>query len=297
MTDLVIRNVRVLDGTGTPAFPADVTLDGGRISAVSTDGSSASADREIDGAGACLAPGFIDTHSHDDGAFFRHPGMEFKLAQGVTTVVTGNCGFSAIPADPGQDRVAASGGILAGLDGTFTDLSGYYAAALERKLAINNIMLVGHNTVRTLVLGMAERAPTQRELKAMRNHVELAFEQGACGFSTGLIYRPGRWSNTEEIIELASAAKPFDALYTTHMRDEGEGLLEAVDETLTIGRQVDVQAHISHHKSIACSEYRKTLQSYHLWHEIDHCQIAGCRIFRIASFHVASTFSLGPEEL
>ena len=98
MTDLLIRNVAVLDGSAAPAFNADVAIDGGRIAAIITDGSGGSADREIDAGGACLAPGFIDTHSHDDGAFFRHPGMEFKLAQGVTTVVAGNCGFSAIPA-------------------------------------------------------------------------------------------------------------------------------------------------------------------------------------------------------
>lgn len=275
MTDLLIRNALVLDGTGSAAFPADVAVDGGRIAAVITDGSNTPADREIDGAGACLAPGFVDTHSHDDGAFFRHPGMEFKLAQGVTTVVTGNCGFSAIPAESGQDRDAASGGILAGLQGTFTDLAGYYAAALERKPAINNIMLVGHNTVRTLVLGMAERAPVKGELEAMRNHVELAMEQGACGFSSGLIYRPGRWSKTDEVIELASVAKPFDALYATHMRNEGEGLLEAVDETLTIARQAGVHAHISHHKSAGQPNWGKVKDSLA---KVDAALAAGQRI-------------------
>ena len=107
-------------------------------------------------------PGLIDTHAHDDGAFFRYPGMEFKLAQGVTTVVSGNCGFSAVPADPQADSVAASGGILAGVEGQFTDLEGYFAAVLERSPAINNMMLVGHNTVRSLVLGQENaRLPAQ----------------------------------------------------------------------------------------------------------------------------------------
>src|SRR5215468_10091458 len=133
MTDLAIRNVQVLDGSGGAAFSADVEIDGGRIVSIGTAGA---ARREVDGNGLCLAPGFIDTHSHDDGAFFRYPGMEFKLAQGVTTVVAGNCGFSAIPADPNGDAVAASGGILAGLTGEFTDLSGYFKAALARKPAI-----------------------------------------------------------------------------------------------------------------------------------------------------------------
>lgn len=246
MADLAIRNVKILDGSGGEAFDADVEVDDGRIRTV---GSAGAADREIDGGGAYLAPGFIDTHAHDDGAFFRHPGMEFKLAQGVTTVVCGNCGFSAIPAEPDTDAVTASGGILAGLEGVFTDLAGYYAEALKRSPAINNMMLVGHNTVRTLAMGMEEREPSGSEMVTMRDHVARAMDQGACGFSTGLIYRPGRWSRTEEVIELAKAVKPFEGLYTTHMRNEGDRLLESVEETLLIGRESDLHVHISHHKS------------------------------------------------
>jgi N-acyl-D-aspartate/D-glutamate deacylase len=261
MNELLIRNVQLLDGTGAQARPADVAIDGGRISAVTGVGGAGAARREIDGAGACLAPGFIDTHAHDDGAFFRHPGMEFKLAQGVTTVVCGNCGFSAVPADPAMDASVASGGILAGLAGEFTDLDGYFAAALARRPAINNMMLVGHNTVRTLVMGAARRAPTASELASMRAHVRTALEQGACGFSTGLIYRPGRYSATDEVIELAKEAQPFDALYTTHMRNEGDRLLEAVEESLEIGIQSGVHLHISHHKAAGERNWGKVKDS------------------------------------
>ena len=234
MTDIAIRNVAVLDGSGSPAFAADVEIENGRIVSVNRDGTAGPADIEIDARGLTLAPGFIDTHAHDDGAFFRHPGMEFKLAQGVTTVVSGNCGFSAVPADPERDPATASGGILAGLEGRFTDLDGYFAAVLEREPAINNMMLVGHNTVRSLVMNMEQRAPSTLELKRMKEYVALALDQGACGFSTGLIYRPGRWSETEEVIELATAARTHDALYTTHMRNEGGGLLESVAEVIRI---------------------------------------------------------------
>lgn len=258
MVDLAIRNVNVLDGSGSAAFEADVEIDDGRIRTVGTAGA---ADREIDGEGAYLAPGFIDTHSHDDGAFFRYPGMEFKLAQGVTTVVAGNCGFSAIPADPDADSVTASGGILAGLEGEFVDLAGYCAEALKREPAINNMMLVGHNTVRALTMGMDEREPTGAELETMRGHVRRALEQGACGFSTGLIYRPGRWSRTDEVVELAKVAKPFEALYTTHMRNEGDRLLEAVEETLLIGRESGVHVHISHHKAAGQPNWGKVKDS------------------------------------
>jgi N-acyl-D-amino-acid deacylase len=272
MTDLTIRNVNILDGTGSPEFQADIEIENGRIKSV---GNAGPASNEIDGEGKYLAPGLIDTHAHDDGAFFRHPGMEFKLAQGVTTVVSGNCGFSAIPLDPSKDMVAASGGILAGIEGDFNDLDGYFAAALQRQPAINNMMLVGHNTVRTLVMGSERRNPSKAELSEMKGYVEKALEQGACGFSTGLIYRPGRFSETEEIIELASAAKPHDALYTTHMRNEGDRLLEAVEETLRIGRETDVHAHISHHKSAGKQNWGKVTQSLDL---IDKALSSGQRV-------------------
>ena len=197
MNDLIFRQVRILDGSGSPEWVGDVSVRDGRINEVGTVTEGlVSGGREVVGNGAVLSPGLIDTHAHDDGAFFRHPGMEFKLSQGVTTVVSGNCGFSAIPADPTKDSVAASGGILAGLEGEFTDLDGYYAAALARRPAINNMMLVGHNTVRSLVMGDSKSAPTDSQLREMQGHVTHALEQGACGFSSGLIYRPGRFSDT-----------------------------------------------------------------------------------------------------
>jgi len=254
MLELAFRNVAILDGTGAPAFDGDVGVDDGRIVSV---GEAGAAKAEIDGKGMCLAPGFIDTHAHDDGAFMRYPDMTFKLAQGVTSVVSGNCGFSAVPADPTIDSARTSGGILAGLEAGITDLASYFDAVLERKPAINNMMLVGHNTVRTLTMGMEKRAPTQVELSTMSNHVALALEQGACGFSSGLIYRPGRYSETEEVAALAAAAAPFDALYTTHMRNEGDKLLEAVDESLTIAREANVHLHISHHKSAGKANWGK----------------------------------------
>ncbi len=272
MTDLAIRNATILDGTGAPAFTGDVGIDGDRISAV---GSVGAAKAELDAAGWHLAPGFIDTHSHDDGAFFRYPGMEFKLSQGVTTVVAGNCGFSAIPADPTMDAARASGGILAGLTGQFTDLNGYFATVLQQRPAINNMMLVGHNTVRTLAMGYAHRAPDGAEMRAMKDAVTTAMEQGACGFSTGLIYRPGRWSETEEVIELAALVAPFDALYTTHMRNEGDLLLEAIEEALRIGQESRVHVHISHHKSAGKANWGKVRDSLQ---RIDTALAAGQRV-------------------
>lgn len=262
MNDLIFRQVRILDGSGGAEFIGDVGVSDGRINEVGTVTQGLAAKgREIRAPGSILCPGLIDTHAHDDGAFFRHPGMQFKLSQGVTTVVSGNCGFSAIPADPSKDSVAASGGILAGLEGEFTDLDGYYAAALARKPAINNMMLVGHNTVRSLVMGDNKGIPSDSEMQQMQQHVSHALEQGACGFSSGLIYRPGRYSDTAEVTELAKMAAPFDALYTTHMRNEGDRLLEAVEESLQIARDSGVHLHISHHKAAGKSNWGKVRES------------------------------------
>lgn len=273
MIDLIIRNARIVDGSGQPAFEGDVEVDEGRIRSIGS--ATGTARQEVDAHGLHLSPGFIDVHSHDDGAFIRHPDMAFKLAQGVTTCVCGNCGFSAIPARAGADQATLSGGILAGLQGDFTDLEGYFDAALAAGPAINNVMLVGHNTVRALVMGFDQRAPTPDELAQMRAKVSEAMAQGACGFSTGLIYRPGRWSRTEEVIELAREVQPFAGLYTTHMRNEGDRLLEAVDETLRIGREAGVHAHISHHKSAGKPNWGKVGESLAL---VDAAKAAGQRV-------------------
>jgi N-acyl-D-amino-acid deacylase len=255
--DLVIKGARVLDGSGGPAIEADVAVRDGRIHSV---GSSGPARREIDADGAVLAPGFVDTHTHDDAALLQYPGMEFKLAQGCTSLVIGNCGFSAAPARSAQGA-PGSAGLFAGLDTPWTDLAGYFRAVERLGPATNTMALVGHNTIRSLVMGNEKRQPDPTELREMRGHVEQSLEQGACGFSTGLIYRPGRYSTTEEVIALAEPLAAHGALYATHMRNEGDGLLEAVEETLQIGREVGCPVHISHHKAAGRPNWGRVRES------------------------------------
>jgi N-acyl-D-amino-acid deacylase len=245
MADLIIRNALVVDGTGGDRFEADVAVEGDWITTVGDVGSAGGAE-EIDANGHVLAPGFIDVHTHDDGALLRYPGMEFKLAQGCTSLVIGNCGFSGSPAQPGEGEPSG----LIGVDPTWSDLAGFRAAVAGVRPAVNAMALVGHNTIRSMVMGEGERrAPTDDELDAMRRHVRTAMEQGACGFSTGLIYRPGRWSDTDEVIELAKESAAAGGIYATHMRNEGDRLLEAVDEAIHIGRTAELPVQISHHKS------------------------------------------------
>ncbi|PFG74912.1 dihydroorotase [Tepidiforma thermophila] len=243
MAELVFREATVIDGSGAPGFVADVAVEGDRIAAV---GGAPPGAREVDARGLVLCPGFIDTHSHDDGAFLRHPDMAFKVAQGVTTDVSGNCGFSTVPNEPGREYMP---GDISGPGSSWTDLESYFAACMAKRPAINNLMLVGHNRVRAHVMGLERRAPTADELAKMRGHVARAMEQGAAGLSTGLIYEPGRYAATEEIVALAAEAAPYGGLYVTHMRNEGDRLLEAVDEAIAIAREAGVGLHISHHKA------------------------------------------------
>jgi N-acyl-D-amino-acid deacylase len=249
MYDLAIRNAQILDGNGAPAYAGDVAIAEGRI--VDAGAAPGNARREIDAAGKTLAPGFVDTHTHDDGAMLRYPGMEFKLAQGVTTCVLGNCGFSVAPATQAARRLVESSAILAVGDTPvdWDDLAGYRARVEAARPAVNGIALIGHNTLRAAAFGNEQRPPTDAELARMQAWVEQAMAQGACGLSTGLIYEPGRWSTTEEIIALCERVAPHGGVYATHMRNEGEGLLDAVDETLRIGREAGAPVHVSHHKA------------------------------------------------
>ena len=254
MADTVIRNATIIDGTGAQRFTGDVTIEDGHISEVGS--SSGAAAVEVDATGLVLAPGFVDVHTHDDGALLQPPDMAFKISQGCTSVVVGNCGFSAIPAVPGDSTLD-----LSGVQANWSDLEGYRQNVENSGPALNAMMLVGHNTIRSLEMGNERRAPNDQELERMQQHVELAMEQGACGFSTGLVYRPGRWSDTDEILELAKIVAPFDGIYATHMRNENDHLLEAVDEALEIGTKAGVAVQISHHKAAGERNWGKVEES------------------------------------
>jgi N-acyl-D-amino-acid deacylase len=245
-----------LDGSGSPAVEGDITIDGGRIASVG--GPAGSARLEIDGHGATLAPGFVDTHTHDDGALLAHPDLRFKLAQGCTSLVIGNCGYSAVPAINGQPL---TGGLFGRQTATWSDLDGFRRAVDEARPACNSVALVGHNTMRMAAMGDDRRAPTDQELDQMRQWTRSAMEQGACGLSTGLIYVPGRYSRSEEIVELAAELAPFRGLYATHMRNEGDALLDSVGEALAIGRQAGVAVHISHHKAAGRGNWGRVADS------------------------------------
>ncbi|HKO52204.1 MAG TPA: D-aminoacylase [Polyangiaceae bacterium] len=256
--DLSIRDALLLDGSGQGPRVADVHIEGDRIALI---GSGPSGKREIAARGRALAPGFVDVHAHDDAALLSTPSLEFKLLQGVTTVVIGNCGFSLAPLSPGGSEPPGNASLFPGFSGRFSDLDAYGEAFVAARPAVNALSLVGHNAVRSHVMGNDEREPSNDELARMREHVRRALEQGAGGFSTGLIYRPGRVATTSEIIELARPLSEFGALYATHMRSEGDRLLESVEETLSIAAALGCRTQISHHKAGGRRNWGKVKES------------------------------------
>jgi N-acyl-D-amino-acid deacylase len=244
---LLLRGGLVIDGTGAPARRVDVAVRDGRIAAVETD--LGSADRVIDVRDMAIAPGAIDIHSHSDESMFVNSAMESTLHQGVTTVVCGNCGGASAPvmglAASEMDRDMAR----FGLDRTWTSF-GEYAAAVERNGAsINICSFVGHGTLRMCVMGGDAREPKAGELAAMKAILASALAEGAIGMSTGLIYPPSAYGSTDEIVALASVVAQAGGLYASHIRNEGDKLLDAVAEGIEIGRRSGARVQLSHHKA------------------------------------------------
>ena len=220
--DLVITGARVFDGTGNPWFHADVAVRGGRIARVGRVDPSEAA-RVIDARGRALAPGFIDVHAHVEN-IYHQPAAENFIRMGVTTLVTGNCGGSAV------------------------DVGRFLGRITETPLAVNLATLVGHNSVRREVFGEQNRPPTPDELERMKALVEVGMREGAVGLSTGLIYVPGVYSKTDEVLELARVAARHGGVYATHMRNEGLRVAEAIRESIEIGERAGMPVELSHFK-------------------------------------------------
>jgi len=258
--DLVIRDARIVDGTGAPARAGDIAVTDDRIVALGDLARVAGA-REIHAGGRAVAPGFVDAHTHDDRALLADPLMTCKVSQGVTTVVAGNCGVSLAPLAMDRRPPAPIDLICEEPGGFFATFGAYLDALDAAPPAANAIAQVGHSTLRVGAMDHLNRAATGAEIKAMRGALEQALEDGAAGFSTGLFYPPAAAAPSEEVIEIAKALERFGAFHSTHMRDEGDRIDDSLAETYRIGREARVPVVISHHKCAGAANYGRSSET------------------------------------
>jgi N-acyl-D-amino-acid deacylase len=237
--DVILRNGRIVDGSGSPWYRGDVAIRGDTIVRVARSiGESAA--RIIDAGGEVIAPGFIDIHSHAREGIFEVPAAENYIRQGVTTVIEGPDGSSPLP-------IAE---FLARLD------------ALEKTINIGT--MVGQGSIRAAVIGQSDRKPTAGELAEMRTLVEQGMKDGAFGLSSGLFYVPGAFASTDEVIELAKVAARFGGIYISHMRDEASGVVDSVKETIAIGERGGLPTQLTHHKVIGVGNWGKSIETLKL---------------------------------
>jgi N-acyl-D-amino-acid deacylase len=221
--DLILQNGRILDGTGNSWYKSNIAISNGKIQAIGKlNGWTAT--RTIDVQNQIIAPGFIDVHTHIEGEEKKNPLAENFILDGVTTVVTGNCGL-------GQ-----------------TNISRYFSMLDSLHTSINVATLIGHNDVRKAAMGSANRLPSESEMQRMEQIVEDAMKSGAVGFSTGLIYIPGTYSKTEEVVRLAKVAAKYNGVYASHIRNEGDSVAPAIREAINIGKEAVIPVEISHFK-------------------------------------------------
>lgn len=259
--DLVIRNARIIDGTGGPSFQGDVAIRDDRITAVGP-GLPLTAGREIDAGGKALAPGFIDAHTHDDRAVLADPDHACKISQGVTTVVVGNCGVSIAPVSTDRRPPAPLDLICPTPNDFHADFAGYFRALDQDPASVNVVAQIGHSSLRLAAMGEdLARPATPEETARMRELAQKAMDDGVPGFSTGLFYPPANAAPTEEVIAIAEIVGKEGGFHSTHMRDESAGVLDSLEETFRIGREAPVPVVVSHHKCSGLGNHGRSTET------------------------------------
>ena len=290
--DIVVGGGDVVDGTGAPRRRADIGILDDRIVAVA-DLSAVAAGVRIDARGRCVAPGFIDAHTHDDNIVFKTPDMAMKASQGVTTVIAGNCGVSLAPlaaAGPPPPPLDLLGDQA---DYRFARFADYLAAIDAAPPATNIAAMVGHSTLRVGAMDRFDRAATGAEIAAMRRALAEGLSAGAIGFSTGLFYPPARHAPTEEVIALAKVAAAHGTLYATHMRDEGDRVLDAIRESARIGAEGGLPVILSHHKVAGVANHGRSAETLALIDATRRLQPLGFDVYP----YVAASTVLSPERV
>jgi len=261
--DVIIKNGKVIDGAGNPWFKADVGIDRQKISAIGRL-SAEKASEIVDADGLVVSPGFIDMHSHSDLELLVNPKAESKIRQGITTEVIGNCGESAAPLnDLMKEETRKTESLIeeAELQLDWSTMKDYLNRLGRQGVAVNVVPLVGHANLRVCTMGFVDRSPTKTELEEMKKRLAQAMEEGAFGISTGLIYPPGCYAKTDELVELSRVVASYGGIYASHIRDEGEKLLESVKEAIEIGEEAGLPVEISHHKARGKANWGKVKES------------------------------------
>ncbi|MBI5750030.1 MAG: D-aminoacylase [Nitrospinae bacterium] len=258
MYDLIIKNIKIYDGSGGEPFVSDVGIKGDRLEKVGSIGVGARNDKLINGEGLCLSPGFVDIHSHSDYYLLIDPLAQSKVRQGVTTEVGGNCGYSAAPifGSPLLERKKSYKEQF-GLDLNWTKLKGYNKKIKENGISLNYCQLIGHNTIRASVAGVVDREPSSDEMKKMERIVEEAMDDGAVGMSVGFAYTPSCFAKKEEVANLCKIVAKRGGIFTTHIRSEGRTLIESIEEVIDISRVSGVRLQISHLKTFGEENWGK----------------------------------------
>lgn len=272
MYDLILKNGLIVDGSGEIPYVGDVAIEDGRI--VGVGGKMSGAKECIDVSGLAVTPGFIDSHSHSDGSLLRFPGQKEKLEQGITTAVAGQCGSSPAP--------KMVGGQLRSFGQFFHEVS-------AKPIGCNQAVYVGHGTIRRAVMGNVDAAPNAEQLEQMKALLREAMDNGALGLSFGLMYNPGCYSKTDELVELAKVVAEYDGIVSSHIRNEGDFVEEALEEFLHILREAKVRGVYSHHKACGKKNHGKVHKTMAM---LERARDEGVAVWCDAYPYIASSTSL-----
>lgn len=290
MWDLLIRQAQIINGKGESSFIADIAIRGDTIIEVGPV-VSPEARLCIDGTGLIVAPGFIDLHTHSDYTLLVNPLAESKVQQGVTTEVIGNCGTSPAPlGDEGYPIVRARMQQQYQLDVGWRTMGGYLERLASAGSAVNVVPIVGHGTIRSAVMGYAQRQPTAPELARMQALIADAMDDGAFGLSTGLVYAPGCYADTDEIVALTKIVEQAGGMYFSHIRGESDTVLEAAQEAIDVGERAGVAVQISHLKTAGRANWSRTPTLLGL---LDQAQAKGLDVTGDMYPYTAGATSLG----